>query len=74
MSRKSFELFSRRDSGCRHTIVYIAGNDGQDKTIQLEDKWARHTFTRLQSKSKYQRLQSVHGIRTTYLACCVFNA
>ena len=73
MSPKLFECFSCRDNGCPHTIVYLAGKDDQGKTIQLEDNGTRHTFTRLRSNSKCQRLQSVQGTRSIYLACCMFN-
>ena len=66
MSRKSFECFSCSDNGCPHTIVYLAGKDDQGKTIRLEDNWTRHTFTRLRSNSKCQRLQSVKGVHARY--------
>lgn len=68
MSPKLFECFSCRDNGCPHTIAYLAGKDDQGKTIQLEDNGTRHTFTRLRSNSKCQRLLSVQGKRLIYLA------
>ena len=63
MSRKSFDRFSCRDNGCPHTIVYLARNDDQGKTIQLEDNGTMYTFTRLGSNSICQRLLSVQDIR-----------
>jgi hypothetical protein len=73
MSRKSYEFFRCRDNGYPLTIVYLAGKDGQDKALQLEDNGTRHRFTRLRSNSSGQRLQSVQCIRKKYAACCMAN-
>lgn len=35
MSRKQYECFKCRDSGFPGTLVYLAGKDEQNRTIQL---------------------------------------
>lgn len=42
MSRKPYECFRCRDNGYPDTMVYLAGKDGQGKTVYVEEDGTPH--------------------------------
>jgi hypothetical protein len=56
-SRKSYPCFKCRDNGFDSVMVYLAGQDEQGKTIQLEEDGTRHVHKEQQQVQQHEQLQ-----------------
>jgi flagellar basal body rod protein FlgB len=58
MSKRPYECFKCRDNGFPNTMVYLAGKDEQNRTIQLEEDGSKHIHkTKQQQESQEQQSQ-----------------